>query len=66
MPWTDRVTNKEILKGMNKERKLTNIIKRIKTAYLGQELEGADYLSFRNLYLKANSLSEPGGDDPYG
>ena len=43
IPWTDRVTNEEVLRRMKKQRELLTNIKKRKTAYLGHILRNEKY-----------------------
>lgn len=43
IPWTDRVTNEEVIRGMGKEREIMNIIKARKLEYLGHIMRGEKY-----------------------
>lgn len=43
VPWTDRVTNAEILRRVHKNRELLTTVKRRKTAYLGHILRHDEY-----------------------
>ncbi|KAI5753273.1 hypothetical protein M8J77_025408 [Diaphorina citri] len=43
IPWVDKVTNKEVLRRMDKERELMNIIKTRKLQYFGHVMRGEKY-----------------------
>ena len=43
IPWTDRVTNEDVLRSVSKERELLKIIKVRKTSYFGHIIRGPRY-----------------------
>ena len=43
IPWTARLTNEEILRRVNKQRELFELIKKRKTAYLGHIMRNTKY-----------------------
>uniref|UniRef100_A0A8D9BDT9 Uncharacterized protein n=1 Tax=Cacopsylla melanoneura TaxID=428564 RepID=A0A8D9BDT9_9HEMI len=51
IPWTDRVTNVEVLRRMNKNMELEHTIKKRKLEYLGHILRGTKY-KMLNLILE--------------
>lgn len=49
IPWTDRITNDEVLRRIGRKRKLLTIIKIGKTSYMGHILRNDKYLLLQNI-----------------
>ena len=49
--WTEKVTNEEVLRRVNKERELFHVVKKRKTAYLGHIMRNEKY-RFLQLMIK--------------